>query len=725
MRSGEFTTATTRAAKPVAQRALFEALEGRQLLSGVGNLSGVDGIDPLPAAGPSAGLPLAASAPASGESVKQVVGLNSLKLKRSPLLMETVIPRRQDGPMGPVAPGTPPVKATPTLAAPLLGLSVASFDKVTIFWGDVPKEEVYHVLRSTDGVNFTPVGTAPANSTSYVDATISPSTAYQYKVLSVAAGYASGTSQSLAIETYALPAPQLVTTFGEAGLTKLTYKGKTLLDTAAHPGDGFEVAAVKVAYADGTSQLLSGKSGVTRSVDVANRTITWSYAWGAVSAKYVQDRDRLKVIVTVTNNGPDTIAGVDVFPLAVRFGQLPPGWAHDLPRIGFNSDGPTVVNADLGGGDVMVLTNEDVTRELYVGWMTDMNTVSTNRYGLLVGSTPLHYQPGSWPRFDQPVPSGSSDSYTISLRFGSLEQAKDLVADVYQQAAEEYPPILNWTDRRGIGTIHLASNSSGHRSATNPRGFFNDPTVDVFTVEGLERFRATLLGSADSTIGILKEVGAQGAIVWDLEGQEYPHDISYIGDPRLVGELAPEMEYRGAVDEYFRRFRDAGLRVGVAIRAQHFTRNGDGSVAQVHVEDVRAELAAKIAYARDRWGVTLFYIDSNIDANFTVHDANMMKSLLEQFPDILLIPEHETAKYHGYAAPYDEVRSGDLGTAPEVRTFAPDGFSVLYTGGGDLAGHFDALVRAVRNGDVLLFESWYRNAELALVKQIYEAAALQ
>ena len=72
---------------------------------------------------------------------------------------------------------------------------------------------------------------------------------------------------------------------------------------------------------------------------------------------------------------------------------------------------------------------------------------------------------------------------------------------------------------------------------------------------------------ADRSIEVLKDTNAQGMIVWILEGEQYPA-INYVGDRHNFMTLAPEMEYRRAVDAFFRKFRDAGLRVGLTLRPQ-------------------------------------------------------------------------------------------------------------------------------------------------------------
>ena len=96
--------------------------------------------------------------------------------------------------------------------------------------------------------------------------------------------------------------------------------------------------------------------------------------------------------------------------------------------------------------------------------------------------------------------------------------------------------------------------------------------IDVTNDKGKAAFRAALLKLADNSLQVLKDTGAQGMITWDPEGEEFLGDC-YYGDPRLVPTLAPEMEFKNdgdksAIDEYFEKFRAAGLKVGVCIRPQ-------------------------------------------------------------------------------------------------------------------------------------------------------------
>ena len=61
-----------------------------------------------------------------------------------------------------------------------------------------------------------------------------------------------------------------------------------------------------------------------------------------------------------------------------------------------------------------------------------------------------------------------------------------------------------------------------------------------------------------------------------------------------------------------------------------------------------------------------------------------------------------------------------------ARLVYPKAFSVLMAADGDRPEDHDALVSAVRRGDILLFNSWYMNEGAEKIKKIYgEANAKQ
>jgi hypothetical protein len=273
------------------------------------------------------------------------------------------------------------------------------------------------------------------------------------------------------------------------------------------------------------------------------------------------------------------------------------------------------------------------------------------------------------------------------------------------------PPRLNWTDRRPIGALFIASNF--HVSSVNPRGWFNSPGLNVLGSDGAVRFRKALLQYADSSIGILRRTGSQGMIVWDLEGEQFPHKTTYIGDPRLLARLAPEAE--PVVDEFFDKFRRAGFAVGLTIRPQQLSFAEGNAPQQEQVGDYERLLIDKIDYARRRWGATLFYIDSNGGPRWPVEMFHLRR-IAQQRPQILLIPEHSDPFYYGFSAPYGSMQRGDSPTSRAIRWLYPHAFQVLSISDSNRS---DAeLTAAYRSGDVLLFQAWFGNPASRLLEEL-------
>jgi hypothetical protein len=237
---------------------------------------------------------------------------------------------------------------------------------------------------------------------------------------------------------------------------------------------------------------------------------------------------------------------------------------------------------------------------------------------------------------------------------------------------------------------------------------------------GGERFRQALLDYADRSITILRQTDAQGMIVWDLEGEEFPQKTSYIGDPRLVDRLAPEMA--GVVDEFFYRFRMAGLRVGMTVRPQQIDFDAAGQPEQRFVPDYDRILLEKIDYARTRWGATLFYIDSN-GGVLRPQEAFRLRRLVRERPDVLLIPEHHHLLYYSFSAPYASLQQGDSPGSGLFRLLYPRSFEALSISNAQSAT--TALSAARQNGDIVLFPAWFCGAECQQLESLHSNGSLQ
>jgi hypothetical protein len=108
----------------------------------------------------------------------------------------------------------------------------------------------------------------------------------------------------------------------------------------------------------------------------------------------------------------------------------------------------------------------------------------------------------------------------------------------------------------------------------------------------------------------------------------------------------------------------------------------------------------------------------------------VMRNLAAEFPDVLLIPEHSTLGYYSACAPYRQLNmlSPSEITPPVVRrTYrGADGrspcFSVINPTIESMLSSWPALVRDIRDGDVLFFEAWYDAAELPAIRRAYAEA---
>jgi hypothetical protein len=386
----------------------------------------------------------------------------------------------------------------------------------------------------------------------------------------------------------------------------------------------------------------------------------------------------------------------------------------------------------------------------------------------------------------RPIKPGATEIVQVGLRFGAADQPALVVgADFLEAFRSAHPLVLNWPDRRPIAMAQLSAETDWGKG--NPRGWWGlrDNGADIDTPAGRAIFDTWIMGYADQLIAVADKAGSQGVIVWDLEGKQYPGGV-YYGDPRIMQYTAPEME--AMADAFFKRLTDAGLRVGVCIRPTQIYPKAvpDDEVEQYRPHKFFAEmpyhetwdtfnlksfglefwaygelglrestpltdikrspverLDAKIKYCQERWGATLFYIDTNhfnrsrekrapnaaggydITQNWgaALIKAEDWEDLCRRHPDVLLIPEHEYPQYWASTAPYRQPPHD--GTTPElVRAIYPEAFSAIAMNG-DAETHIRkalvAYTAAVQRGDLLMHHGWYGPS--TVVTDMYPVAA--
>ena len=449
-----------------------------------------------------------------------------------------------------------------------------------------------------------------------------------------------------------------------------------------------------------------------RTLDSAGNRVTMAFAWGEVTCGFRQEADRLKITLDVANTGDAIIDEIGMELAAMKFPSTPAGWVEHRPYRGFNVGWPTINLSDCGSV-VLAACNEDVNRPLMFGWA---GRQSTTQRPLVLATASDWLQELLNPMMRRPIYPGGREKFEVSIRFGKSGSTwEQMGADLIKRFQTGHPCRLKWDDRRPIGAVHLST--SELKAPKNPRGWLMDRAADFSSEAGRKELRERILKRARDSVEALKSIDAQGMITWDIEGQEYPHAISYIGDPRS---LPPEID--AIADEYFKIFTVADLRTGLTLRPQLPMRTAYGQdVNQIEPADPFAVLDAKLAYAKKRWGCTLFYVDSNGDPNAPL-PAAVFSRLAAKHPDVLLIPEHETAEYYAYTAPYRHFPMNEFGAPAEVRAIYPKAFAVVAVAHADPTPAKARFVEEVRRGNILLINAWFKWPGLDVVKDIYREA---
>lgn len=289
---------------------------------------------------------------------------------------------------------------------------------------------------------------------------------------------------------------------------------------------------------------------------------------------------------------------------------------------------------------------------------------------------------------------------------GTNNKPSIVTTDTISVAKKPVDTSSVWPDNRAIGMVML----SNFVTWTGTDNWMNGETP----------FDEWLLSHANNCIAGLKSINAQGLIVWDPEGTKFPRAYTYYGDPAL----SPEK-----VNPFFSAIKAAGFRVGVCLRPDQIimTYNPTTSVdwagmftpEHYVVPFPLQNLVSKVEYARQRWGCTLFYVDSNVGTGLdnwsknTIGSGGLMPSLVFDelrriFPDCLFIPEHSNINYLSSTMPYYHKGNG----LPNAGKYVIDC--------GDTQEGVGNLKKAVNDGNILMGRVWYEAPELDKIKKAYK-----
>ena len=517
-------------------------------------------------------------------------------------------------------------------------------------------------------------------------------------------------------------------TFGPSGLERADWRG---IEIATAPPTG----APAVTF--------SGElNGPGRSLGVAldGQTVTYSFERLDILCELVPGENRLDFQIEIANKTDRPL--VD---FGMTLASL--GLSRDLLNTSNDSGGvPRRVNNqnNLGsrllrapGADIE-LVNWNLPAKMFI---TTGSQGPGGPYPLVIGFNPNlkseHPVIDSrlFPETKNVIPPNSKETFRFSLLL-SEPTAHPVTPgpEVAAWLSGSFPMKFDWKDRRPIGACFLANPRTGWKS--NPRGYVTGKgkEEDVHSEAGLRDFGAGLMAYADRTIERLRAMNAQGVIIWDLEGAENYHPITYLADPEKLSTLAPEMDR--FADEFFKRFRDAGFRTGLTIRPTEVVPDPAKPHRVTHrdVKDPVQLMIDKISYAKKRWGCSIFYLDSNVtDKSWLSPEEaarirsvpwllpeGMIEAVMKAHPDILLIPEWSDGSYLTHSAPYASVNLDQRGSSPSLRRWRPESFQVVSLNAEAIEQNWDVYRDNIAGGDIPLMSAWYATPEQSLIKLILE-----
>jgi len=307
----------------------------------------------------------------------------------------------------------------------------------------------------------------------------------------------------------------------------------------------------------------------------------------------------------------------------------------------------------------------------------------------------------------------------------------------------------------------------------NPRGYAPALVGNAFDVP---TFRKIMLDNADTAGRACVARNAQGYVAWDVTGQEFGHSTTYFGNPDEIAFAAPEFDV--IADEYFARLKSYSLRIGCTLRCEHvphgasfpalpdptiaigdpflrtdlkpphriWTRyvdakypdawydwslgggsgnnRGPGQRPIRTSDDVTAakqRVIARIKYCKDRWGMSLFYVDSTVWEYGEPLPASMWAEIQKAHPDVLIMPENEDGyTYHPYSVPYGQFDGGSIG--PEYYSTNPDAMMMVAfneQATDEMFAQWREILRAQYKANrILLMTYWQDSKNLARIAEI-------
>jgi len=499
--------------------------------------------------------------------------------------------------------------------------------------------------------------------------------------------------------------------FSDKGLSSLQIGSEELL------ANGLP-AVSRLVGADG-KPMPSKPAGA--SFDAASKTQTVRYDWGTLTCQYEPLPDGLRMNVTVENSGTQTLTALTANLLSLR--SLGEGKNRN-PIVSVEVPAFVFFKGSLG---TAIFGVEDQKFPLSLDFGHDKKTDTHQARGGFGGGKVVL----DGVQMSESLAPGQKFDFRFILRVGPAgSDPMALGADFLESFRKANPAVLKWPDRRPIFRAFFGGGLPKEQAVANLK---NPESVVPPILD--EKFRDNLLKKMGGVIEAAKVADAQGVILWDMEGETFPHAITYIGDPRLIRLLNPQMDL--VADEAIKKLRDAGLKVGITLRPSRVIYDAEKNSARHTHTGVEPfpELDAKIAYAIKRWGCAIFYVDTNFfwqpygpekKWQSGPLSTDIWRKLLAKYPDILFIPEFAFTGDYANVAGYGEADMGNYGVPDMAKALYPDAFRVIVIEDADPAENFDRFAGALAAGNSLMtYGQGKTNLNAVMVKRLHDEVAFE
>lgn len=476
----------------------------------------------------------------------------------------------------------------------------------------------------------------------------------------------------------------------------------------------------KMWFASGKILSVKSEKAASRNVDASRHRLEWTYDWGSVEHRFRIVDDHLVIEVTIHNRGQEDITGFAMYSILGVGGLQVPA----MRESSYGVDEPCIVPMVGAKGGMALSIPPDAGVygiEIASDPKQDLATIrlTANNDRIIVDNV----------RSDGSIASGASRTWRAEVRFFPEGTTKEeMLGPAIAAWREAFPPQMSWGDRRPIGRLFLGGGLPRREALDRLKslpGDLPDVTADAAV-------QAAIRKKIDGGIATARAMDAQGIILWDLEGTTFPHATTYIGDPRMIRVLNPQMDQ--IIDGIMADMKANGLRVGITLRPSRVIYDEQKDDAK-HSYGATAgpfeELDDKIVYAKERWGATLFYIDTNF---FWRPYEGTWKSgriapqtwaaLAEKHPDCLFIPEFGGAADYRSCAVYGEADMGSYGMPAMARQLYGESFRVVVVEDADPYENFERFVGTVENGNALMTFCYAMTANVVAIQRIRHQAAL-